>query len=156
MFTNKHVVVALLVAPVLSVLAWYAVGNFGGERAAPAQRGESYPLVEKSSCRYVSGFCELVNEDITLTLRMDATVGNALELTASHALDTALISVSLASDDPGPRAMRSLDSSGRRWQLPLSDTPSPRERIRVLISVAGSAYFADASTIFLQDEDSRG
>jgi hypothetical protein len=129
------------------------VGNLGKEKAAPAQRGESYPLVEKSNCRYASGFCELVNEDITLTLRMDASVGKAIELTASHTLDAALMSVSLASDDPGPRAMRSLDASGRRWALPLSDTPSPLERIRVLISVAGSAYFADASTTFLQNKD---
>ena len=66
MFTNKHVIVALIVAPVLSVLAWYAVGSFTGEQPTPAEPGQSYPLVEKSNCRYPSGECELENEDFSV------------------------------------------------------------------------------------------
>ena len=27
MFTNKHVIIAMIVAPILSVLAWFAVGS---------------------------------------------------------------------------------------------------------------------------------
>ncbi|EED32647.1 conserved hypothetical protein [gamma proteobacterium NOR5-3] len=153
MFTNKHVVVALLVAPVLAILAWFAVGNLIGEKAAPAQPGEAYPLVEKSNCRYSSGLCELENQDIKLTLRLDETVGVALELTASHALEAALMSVSHPDRDPGPRAMQPGDAAGLRWRLPLSAVPSVDERIRVVISVAGSAYFADASTRFLQVQE---
>ncbi|WOJ93845.1 hypothetical protein R0135_01435 [Congregibacter variabilis] len=153
MFTNKHVVVALLVAPVLSILAWFAVGNLIGEKAAPAQPGEAYPLVEKSNCRYSSGLCELENQDVKLTLKLDETVGVAIELTASHPLEAALMSVSHPDRDPGPRAMQAGDATGLRWRLPLSDVPSVDERIRVVISVADSAYFADASTRFLQAEE---
>ncbi|MFT4769186.1 MAG: hypothetical protein ACI8RN_002326 [Glaciecola sp.] len=153
MFTNKHVVVALIVAPVLSILAWFAVGNLTGEKAAPAQPGKAYPLLEKSNCRYVSGICELENQDLKITLRLDETVGLSLELTASHELEAALMSVSHPDRDPGPRAMQAADAKGFRWRLPLSDVPSDDERIRLVISAAQSAYFADASTRFLQAEE---
>jgi hypothetical protein len=46
--------------------------------------------------------------------------------------------------------MQALDEQGLRWQFVLGDTVSPDERIRLVVSVAGSAYFAEASTAFLQ------
>jgi hypothetical protein len=150
MFTNKHVVVALLIAPLLSILAWLAVGNLLGDKAVPAAPGQSYPLIEKSSCRYASGFCELENKDIKLTLRLDESRGKSLELSASHPLETALMALAPASSERGPRAMQALDEQGLRWQFVLGDTVSPDERIRLVVSVAGSAYFAEASTAFLQ------
>jgi hypothetical protein len=153
MFTNKHVVVALLVAPILSILAWFAVGSLTGEKASPAQPGEAYPLVEKSNCRYSSGLCELENQDVKLTLRLDETVGVAVELEASHPLEAALMSVSHPDLDPGPSAMQQVDAEGYLWRLRLFDIPSVDERIRIVISVADSAYFADASTRFLQPEE---
>lgn len=152
MFTNKHVIVALLVAPVLSIIAWFAVGSLTEEKAMPAQPGEAYPLVEKSNCRYSSGVCELENQDIQLTLKLDESRGLALELIASHRLDAALMSISNPHRDPGPRAMRSGDTEGVRWLFPITHRPSEDERIRLVISVAGSAYFADASTVFLRAE----
>lgn len=153
MFTNKHVVVALLVAPVLSVLAWFAVGNLIGEKAEPALPGNSYPLAGKSNCRYASGLCELENADITISLRLDESVGTALELTASHPLDAALMSVADPAADPGPRAMQPGGGDGKRWRLLLNGRPAKAERIRLVVSLAGSAYFAEASTAFLQPGD---
>ncbi|WOJ96180.1 hypothetical protein R0137_13125 [Congregibacter brevis] len=152
MFTNKHVVVALLVAPVLSIMAWFAVGTLTGEQAAPAKPGVAYPLVEKSNCRYASGICDLENQDVKLTLALDESVGLSLQLTASHAVEAVLMSVSHPQSDPGPRPMQAADEKGLEWRFPLSNVPQATERIRVVISIEDSTYFADASTLFLQQE----
>ncbi|WP_439106387.1 hypothetical protein [Congregibacter sp.] len=152
MFTNKHVVVALLVAPVLSIMAWFAVGSLTGEQAEPAKPGVAYPLVEKSNCRYASGMCELENQDVKLALRLDESVGLALELTTSHAVEAVLMSVSHPQSDPGPRPMQAADAEGLKWRLPLTNIPGADERIRVVVSIEDSGYFADASTLFMQEE----
>lgn len=152
MFTNKHVVVALLVAPVLSIMAWFAVGNFIGEEAKPAMPGEAYPLVEKSNCRYASGICELENQDVKLAISLDESVGLALELNASHPVEAVLMSVSHPERDPGPRPMQPADAEGLKWRMPLTTVPGAEQRIRIVISINDSAYFADASTAFLQEE----
>lgn len=153
MFKNKHVITALLVTPLLAILAWFAVGQLIGEKAAPAQPGQAYPLVEQSNCRYRSQVCDLENTDLRLTLVYDESVGAAIELTASHSLESILMSVSEPALDPGPRTMQPLDENGRRWRLPLGKRPGPEERIRIVASQAGSAYFAEASTSFLQPGD---
>ena len=51
MWKNKHVVVAMLVAPILAILAWFAVDSMVAERAHSAKPGASYKLVAKSNCR---------------------------------------------------------------------------------------------------------
>ena len=69
MFKNKHVVIAMLVAPVLAIMAWFAVDYFVGERPHAATPGSAYTLVAKSNCRYASGQCDLENADFKLRIR---------------------------------------------------------------------------------------
>jgi hypothetical protein len=147
-FTNKHVVVALIVAPVLSILAWYAVGEFAGEKAEPATRGDSYPLVEKSNCRYESGSCDLENGDFKLTLQV--TESAVLTMQSAHPLQGVLVSVGdpVLQLDPGP--MHRVDPEGLSWRLPLEQVPGAGERIRLVAQTRGNTYFADASTLFIR------
>lgn len=56
LLTNKHVVIAMLVAPVLAVIAYFAVDASVSEPPKAAQPGQSYPLAVRSNCRYTSGF----------------------------------------------------------------------------------------------------
>jgi hypothetical protein len=154
MFTNKHVIVAMIVAPVLAILAWFSVGEFIGEKPQVARPGQSYPLVEKSNCRYESGLCELENKDFRLKLfyRNDA-AGRQLVLRASHALEGVVISVGVPEGEEPPGAMRSADEQGLEWRLALDSRPTPEERIRLVASAAGSTYFGEAGTLFLQPGD---
>ncbi len=151
MFTNRHVVIALLVAPVLAVLAWIGVGQIGAERAQPAVPGRIYPLVEKSNCRYPSGACDLQNEDLLLRLSIpDAPPATELVLTSSHPLEGVLIALAPAGeDDAAPSTMRAVDAEGLKWRLRLERVPGPEDRFRVVARAAGSGYFAEASTRFL-------
>lgn len=160
MFTNKHVVIALIIAPVLSVLAWFAVGRLAGEDAAPAQPGQSYPLVAKSSCRWPSGQCELENGDFLLTLRIDR--GLRLSLSSAHPLEGVMLGVfdpeagqlaegELLGFSAGP--MVQADESGLLWETQLARRPSADDRFRLVAGAGGSTYYAETSTQFAQPAD---
>ncbi|MEH6634622.1 MAG: hypothetical protein V7700_03845 [Halioglobus sp.] len=150
MFTNKHVIIAVIVAPILSILAWFAVGNFIGEEPTVAQPGQSYPLVEKSNCRYPSGVCDLANEDFKLGLSYDDAVsGPQLVVRASHPLEGVVLSLGVAE----PTAMRATDGQVLEWRIAIAEKPTPDLRIRVVARVAGSSYYGEAGTLFLLPKD---
>ena len=150
MFSNKHVVIALLVAPVLAIITWFAVGSFVGEKPQQAQPGQSYPLVERSNCRYDSGQCDLRNEDMRLSITLEGEAPLAsLVLVSNQALDGALLAVA-ANIDAVPRPMQRADQTGQRWLLPINGVPHRQERLRVVVQSGGSNWFAEASTEFLE------
>lgn len=154
MFTNKHIIIAMIVAPILAVLAWIAVGQFAGEQPHAAQPGESYPLVEQSNCRYESGACDLQNEEFKLRLTLQAgPTGPEFLLTASHPLEGVVLAVGDSAVPPQPTAMRATDGRGLEWRIALASVPRREERIRLVARAAGSSYFAEASTTFLQPEE---
>ena len=154
MFTNKHVIIAMIVAPILSVLAWFAVGNFIGEQPTAAQPGQSYPLLEKSNCRYPSGKCALENEDFGLTITyQDGVSGPQLVVRSSHPLEGIVLGLGVADGDIQPAAMRTVDGQGLEWRIALAAEPLPEQRIRLVARSAGSSYFGEAGTAFLQPKD---
>ena len=154
MFTNKHVIIAMIVAPILSILAWFAVGNFIGEEPAVAQPGQSYPLVEMSNCRYPSGMCDLANEDFKLGLSYDEAVsGPQMVVRASHPLEGIVLSLGVAESEVQPTAMRATDGQGLEWRIAIAGKPTPDLRIRVVARAAGSSYYGEAGTLFLLPKD---
>lgn len=153
MFRNKHIIVALLVAPLLALLAWFAVGGFLGEKAAPAQPGQSYPLVARSNCRYASGRCDLENNDLTLSLQFDAELGGTLVLSATHALDSVLLSIGAPGGEYAPRRMRPSAGDGLTWRLQLGSRPAPDQQLRLVAAASGASYFVETATAFLAVEE---
>ena len=150
MFTNKHIIVALLVTPVLAILAWTAVGEIVGEKPGQAVPGQSYPMVERSNCRYDSGQCDLHNEDLQLNINFEQSVsGPVLLLSSNHSLDAALLGVTTDGETGVPHDMLRQDSTGLKWTLPLDDVPAPEQRLLVVVNSGGSHWFADTSTAFL-------
>ena len=154
MFTNKHVIIAMIVAPILSILAWFAVGNFIGEQPEAAQPGQSYPLVEKSNCRYPSGRCELENSDFKLVMTYhDEASGPQMVVRSSHPLEGLVLGLGTGDSEVTPSAMRATDGQGLEWRIALAAKPAPDQRIRLVARSAGSTYFAEAGTLFLQPKD---
>jgi hypothetical protein len=154
MFTNKHVVIALLVAPVLSILAWFAVGKLVGEQPHAAVAGKVYSLLERSNCRYPSGRCDLVNGDVKLGLTVQsAEESPLLELRSNISLQGVLLAVVPpgASDDaegPAPATMVSSDGTGTLWRLPLVQPLPEGGRLRLVAATGDNRFTADVATRF--------
>lgn len=154
MFTNKHVVIALIVGPILAILAWIGVGQIAGEKSAAAVSGKSYPLVEKSDCRYESGHCKLENEDFKLVLRLEQQgIDAVLVLTSVHALDGVLVSVAVPGSETTPSAMRVSDAQNMEWIISVEELPTPPQRIYLVASSGGVQYFGDAATLFIKQQE---
>jgi hypothetical protein len=148
-FTNKHVVAALIIAPVLSVLAWFAVGSLTGEQPQPAQPDQSYPLVEKSNCRYASGWCDLENEDFSITLQISPL--GELTAVSDYPLDGIRVALVRPGDPEGlGQPMRRVDGAGLQWRVPLGEMPDGDSRILLAAGAGGSTWFGDAATAFAQ------
>lgn len=148
---KRHYIIAVIIAPILSILAWLAVGKVAGEKPQPAQAGHSYPLLAGSNCRYSSGVCDLQNGEIEISLSyVGADDGGALQLRSSHNLSRAVIGIGLAGATPQAAAMMSDPAVAKQWSLPLSIRPSMSQRIYLAVTVASSQYFGEASTQFLQ------
>ncbi len=154
MFTNRHVIIAMIVAPVLAILAWFAVGYLAGEKPHEAVPGANYPLVEKSNCRYESGACDLENEDFRLRLTyLEPGTGPQLLLSASHPLEGVVLAITEAGSEDRPEMMRASDGRGLQGRLALAGRPARAQRIRLVARAGGSSYYADAATAFLQPEE---
>lgn len=155
MWKNKHVIIALLVAPVLSILAWYAVGNLFGEKPEAAEEGKSYKLVARSNCRYASGSCDLHNADLQLTIEpeMLAASSLALSMTSSHPLQSAILGLVDDGEEHPPTTLTATGGEGTEWQGLL---PRPRNAdaiIRVAVSAQGSTWFVEIPTTWIEAEE---
>ena len=155
MWKNKHVVVALLVAPILSILAWYAVGNMFGEKPQEAEAGNTYKLVPRSNCRYESGSCDLHNADFQITIEpeMVAASSIALRMTSSHALQSAVFGLVEGDTPLAPAPLTPTNAERTEWQGLIPHPSSPDAQIRVAVTAQGSSWYAEISTIFLEPEE---
>lgn len=152
---NKHLVIAMLVAPILAVLAYYAMDSLVGEKPKPAEQGQSYPLVEKPNCRYNSGKCGMRNADFELNLvTSDPGSGRIeLKLESGYALDGVMVSlVRNGNDTTPPAAMRSASGDGRHWSLVLERPEPETDRLRLVASAQGSLYYGDVATRFTRPD----
>lgn len=151
MFKNKHVVVAMLVAPVLAIMAWFAIDHFVGEKPHAAKPGGTYSLLARSNCRYDSGQCDLVNGDFELTLRpMEITSSSvSIELVSKHALQRATIGVFTGDAGAPPSAMAAADATSTRWSASISRPASDDSALRIAVVAGGATYYAEVPVVFL-------
>ena len=155
MFKNKHVVIAMLVAPVLAIMAWFAVDYFVAERPHPAKPGSAYKLIAKSNCRYASGQCDLENADFKLSIRpgMVSASSVALTLSASHELQSATIGLVEGDSAQAAAPMTRTNDTGTEWQGLLPSPSSDEAQIRVAVTAKDATWYAVIPVVFLQTEE---
>lgn len=150
---NKHLVVALLVAPLLAVFAWYGVGWISGdvaEEPVPAEPGASYPLIERPGCRYAGGACALSNEDFELTITLTDT--GVVNVISAVPLESLLVGLgSQANAQPG--LARPVSGGLTEWRYPLGTLPASEDSVRFVAVAQGTAYFGEASLVFTETPD---
>lgn len=148
---NRHVLVAVLIAPVLALIAWFSLDLFIGEKPHAAQPGQAYPLVELPNCRYDSGRCTLKNEDVVLELRARTRPGGGwlITLESDFALDGVKLGLLEAGDvEHEPVDMRPSDASGLKWTVSLGFNDAERDRLRLVASAGGTLFYGDAALLF--------
>ena len=148
---NNHLLIAMLMAPVLALFAYYGVNALVGETPHAAEAGQSYQLVEKPNCRHSGGICGLKNGDFELTLSFEWLDNGRmlLKLESVHLLDGVL--VALVENDAGEKSpvdMRPLGDDGLSWSLDLAHPDPERHRLYLVASANQALYFGDVAMKF--------
>jgi hypothetical protein len=148
MWKNKHFVIALLVAPVLALIAYFGVDAMVSEKPHAAVEGASYPLRVESNCRYPSGECELTNGDVKLRLTLASDTRWSIE--SEIALRGALISTALRDT---PVAFTAADEARRQWSAPVDrDALTRGNPLRLVVAAGDSQYFAEIPVVFVDND----
>jgi hypothetical protein len=157
---NRHVTLALLVAPVLAIISYFAVDAAVSEKPQAATSGVSYALAVKPNCRYTSGICGLKNGDFELQLTPVAADGggNWLRIESRHALSGGRMGFAAAATagpaDAPSAALQPLDSAGRIWQVSLPAGLQEDDAVQLAVAAAGSVYYAETGLTFTRYETS--
>lgn len=151
MFKNMHLVVAMLVAPVLAVLAWFAVDYFVAERPHAAKEGAGYSLIAKSNCRYDSGQCDLENSDFSLSVRPVSVTATSvqLELTSAFPLQSAALGLVDNGAEVLPSPMRSTTDDDLRWTTQIDRPTGADAAIRIAVTAQGATWFGEVPVVFM-------
>lgn len=148
---NKHLIVAIIVAPVLAVLSYLFVDALVKEQPQPAVEGENYPLTAQSNCRYTSGRCDLENADFRVSLAVtDKDKQPVLVLTANYDLDNALIGFSDTDEQTSvqPSQMQASSKDKKSWSIELPAATDINTQLMLVMFANGSRYYADSTMEF--------
>ncbi len=153
-FSNTHVLVALIAAPILALLSYFMVDGIVKEEPKPALEGRAYRLEAKSNCRYASGECDLVNGSFKSKLVIEKTRDTStLILDSSHILEGVKVGFSgLAEGDSlsRPFDMQRRGDIGTRWQIEMPVDASETTRAMVVMLADGAHYYAETTMGFTE------
>lgn len=155
MFKNKHLTIALLVAPILSIIAYFGTDLALSETPHAAKDGETYMLVSKSNCRYTSGLCDMANGEFKVQFRSEELTDSTLTLSLNSKFPLEGVKVSLVDNEDQaatPISMEATDNTGLNWQVSLSAPSSAQSWLRVAIQSDGTLYYGDTQTAFVTYE----
>ena len=155
MLTNKHFIAALLIAPILSIIAYLATDIAVTEKPHPAIKGQSYKMVSQSNCRYTSGLCNMENGDFKIKIRSEKIGDDQLELSlrTEYAIDGVKLSIADSqTQNTPPTDMIPLDQAGKSWHISLPKPNSSQSWLRVVVQFGGSLYYGETQTAFVKYE----
>lgn len=159
-FQNKHVVTAMILAPILAISSYYLVDLAVKEQPKKAVAGAAYKLIAKSNCRFNSGVCDLENGGFKSTIKISNDDGKqTLILTSVNVLQNASVGFKTRSgSELGPLALVASDSTGKKWITAINVLADETTYMRVALSANGAHYysettmgFSDYKTSFNQD-----
>ncbi|MBU2895330.1 hypothetical protein [Vibrio hepatarius] len=155
MLRNKHFIVALIITPILSIIAYFAADIAVSEKPHAAQKGQSYRMVSQSNCRYTSGLCNMENGDFKIRFRSEKLVNNQLELSLQAKYPVDDIKVSLVDSQElniPPLEMQPRDQTGKNWFISLPQPTSPSSWLRVVVKAEGTLYYGETQMAFIKYE----
>ncbi|WP_317930313.1 hypothetical protein [Halioxenophilus sp. WMMB6] len=155
-FTNKHVVAALIIAPILAILSYFGIDRMVSEKPHAAQAGESYALASKPNCHYSSGQCELKNGSFELTINPifsdDGLV--TLQLTSNEPLSSAHYAVANASGtESQPQSWAAANDDGTVWTTSMLDV-ADEQQLQLVVNASDTLFYGETGLAFIHYETS--
>jgi len=148
---NKHVILAMFVAPVLAIIAYFATDYVVSEKPRQAQQGNSYKLAAKSNCRYQSGQCTLYNGDVEVNVRAERINGSLIELSlhANMPLQNVLVSSVVATEETDPVVMQPAVSEENTWRAKIDIFDVEKSAVRLVLELSGLLFYAETPAVFI-------
>lgn len=148
---NKHVILAMFVAPVLAIIAYFATDYVVSEKPHQAQQGNSYKLAAKSNCRYQSGQCTLYNGDVEVNVRAERINGSLIELSlhANMPLQNVLVSSVVADEETDPVVMQPAVSEENTWRAKIDIFDVEKSALRLVLELSGLLFYAETPAVFI-------
>ncbi len=157
---NKHLILAMFVAPMLAIIAYFSVDYFVSETPHAAIQGNSYKLAARSNCRYKSGICTLENGDIEVKLRAESAGYNQFKLSVISAVPVQSVLVSFIDENSSekenspPIAMLADTQQLNVWSANIKMFSSDKSLLRLALNISDTLYYAEVTTIFINFETS--
>ena len=149
-------ILAMFVAPVLAIMAYFSVDTIVSEKPQAALQGSSYKLAAKSNCRYQSGVCTLKNGDIEVQLRARRVGDKAVELTMFSELPVQNVLISSIAENitSTPEHMNATTAEKKNWQVTLYLGDPEKSTLRLALTISDSMYYAENTAVFIDYETS--
>jgi len=148
---NKHMVLAMFVAPVLALIAYFATDYVVSEKPHAAQQGGNYKLAAKSNCRYQSGQCTLHNGDVEVNVRAERITGSLIELSlhANMPLQNVLVSPVVANEETDPVLMQPAVSEENTWRAKFDIVDVEKSSLRFVLELSGLLFYGETPAVFI-------
>lgn len=149
-FKNKHVITAMIVAPILAIASYYLVDLAVKEEPQKAVAGQAYKLIAKSNCRFSSGACDLENGNFKSTITVSQTDGEQiLMLTTNNSLQQASVGfVTRDGQESGPFELTVNDAHKQQWSTDFSAPADDGTIVRIALSANDAHYFSETTMGF--------
>jgi len=148
--TNKHFVIALLVAPVLAILSWFAADQIARPEAIAAQAGQQFPLRAKSNCRYKSSQCDLVNGDVKFTINKHFTAKGEPALKISGNTPFKLVKIEFLDIDNNSKEMITVsDGETTEATREILSKFQDLNSVRIAFNSHDVIYYSETAAVFL-------
>lgn len=156
MTKNKHVMVAMIVAPLLAIMSYFATDYIVSEPPVAAEAGESYALLARPNCRYKSGKCTLKNGEVELTLKLDVQQSDGQVLLATSNMPLSGLKIALAPPgaDAAPVNLVPMDPEKTAWMMPISKPMGEATEIKLAMETSGRVFYASTESLFFDDQTS--
>lgn len=163
---------AMFIAPILAVIAYFAVDTVVSEKPHAALEGTSYQLIAKSNCRYKSGICTLENGDVEVKVRLEVIDGDQAKVFLDSVLPVQHAVISFADDvaddvtddvayektSSQPVQLRLLREDGAEqtnlWSGVINTVPTSNSIMRLVVNISDTLYYAETVSVFIDYETS--
>ena len=149
-FKNKHIITAMIVAPLLAIGSYYLVDLAVKEKPQLAKEGQAYPLVAQSNCRYTSGSCDLINAEFKTTITIEGVAGvNFLKLKSSRELQGVVLGfISQEGSESAPVSMQPNSPDNLNWTASFDALASDTTIVRLALTANDTHYYAETTLGF--------